>query len=148
MQSTIALSTTETEYIALSTILHDLIFVIQLVVPDKIVSFGLKLGSTMPSIRCKVFEDNFGSIELARLPNPSYGPVPNTSRSSIIISVISWPGRKIIFHTHVSTAEQVLIADFATKPLTDVQFKYLRRKPNDWTWILARKGLSDLLPYT
>jgi hypothetical protein len=66
LQTMIALSTTEVEYIALSTALRDVIYVMQLL--EEILSFGIKIPVTTPVVCCKVFEDNEGAIELAKAP--------------------------------------------------------------------------------
>jgi hypothetical protein len=66
LQTTVALSTTEAEYIALSTSLRDVINVMQLL--EELLSFGIKIPFTTPTVRSKVFEDNVGAIELAKAP--------------------------------------------------------------------------------
>ena len=45
---TVALSTTEAEYIALLTALHDVIYVMQLL--NKLISFGITIGMKVPTI--------------------------------------------------------------------------------------------------
>jgi hypothetical protein len=66
LQTEIALSTTEAEYIALSTALRNAIPVMRLVkeIKNKI---GLPMAET-PTVSCTVFEDNAGAIELAKVP--------------------------------------------------------------------------------
>jgi hypothetical protein len=59
-------TTTEAEYIALSTALRDVIYVMQLL--NELISFGISIPMRVPTVRCKVFEDNVGAIELARCP--------------------------------------------------------------------------------
>jgi hypothetical protein len=66
LQSQVALSTTEAEYIAMSMALRDVIPVMNLIgeMKDK----GFQVICTQPYVYCKVFEDNSGALELARLP--------------------------------------------------------------------------------
>ena len=67
MQTTIALSTTEAEYVALSTAMRDVIYFMNLI--DEMKNFGISLpGVPTPTTTCRVFEDNVGSLELANTP--------------------------------------------------------------------------------
>jgi hypothetical protein len=66
LQTQIALSTTEAEYIALLQSLRDTIPLMQLLQEFK--SKGFPTVSTVPKVHCKAFEDNSGALELARLP--------------------------------------------------------------------------------
>jgi hypothetical protein len=66
LQSQVALSTTEAEYIAMSMALRDVIPVMNLI--EEIKSKGFQVICTKPYAYCKVFEDNSGALELARLP--------------------------------------------------------------------------------
>jgi hypothetical protein len=66
LQSQIALSTTEAEYIAMSQALRDVIPVMNLV--QEMRERNFKVICIKPYVYCKVFEDNAGALELARLP--------------------------------------------------------------------------------
>ena len=67
MQTTIALSTTEAEYVALSTAMRDVIYFMNLI--DEMKNFGIHLpGVPKPMTTCRVFEDNVGALELANTP--------------------------------------------------------------------------------
>jgi hypothetical protein len=66
MQTQVALSTTEAEYIAMSQSLRDLLPIMFLV--QEISEKGFQVICTKPYIYCKVFEDNSGALELAQLP--------------------------------------------------------------------------------
>merc|ERR1712155_85062 len=66
LQTQISLSTTEAEYIALSMSLRDVIPALELVAG--VTSHGFKVLCSKPHVFCKVFEDNSGALELARLP--------------------------------------------------------------------------------
>lgn len=66
LMTQVALSTTEAEYIALSMSLRDVIPAMELVAEVR--SKGFDVLCTEPYVYCKVFEDNSGALELARLP--------------------------------------------------------------------------------
>ena len=66
LQSQVALSTTEAEYIAMSQALRNVIPVMNLI--QEMREKGFQVICTLPSVYCKVFEDNSGALELARLP--------------------------------------------------------------------------------
>ena len=63
LQTQVALSTTEAEYIALSTALRDTIPLMELV--KELRENGFDYTATQPTIHCKVFEDNSGALEIA-----------------------------------------------------------------------------------
>jgi hypothetical protein len=65
-QSQVALSTTEAEYIAMSQSLCDVIPVMNML--EEIRKRDFQVICTKPHVHCKVFEDNSGALELARLP--------------------------------------------------------------------------------
>jgi hypothetical protein len=65
-QSQIALSTTEAKYIAMSQALCDIIPVMNLLQEMREQNF--KVICIKPYVYCKVFEDNTGTLELARIP--------------------------------------------------------------------------------
>ena len=78
----------------------------------ELISFGIQLQDVLPTVKCKVFEDNVGAIELAKAPRMR----PCTKHIDIQYhhfreAVL----QKKISIQHVSTKEQV--ADIATKPL-------------------------------
>ena len=64
MQSLIALSTTEAEIIALSTALREVIYLQNLL--KELKKHGLKIPTTQPTVRCKVFEDNTACIKVTK----------------------------------------------------------------------------------
>jgi hypothetical protein len=63
LQSVFALSTTEAEYVALSTTLCDVIPLMDLLKEIQDRSYNVE---STPSIRCKLFEDNSGAFEQAK----------------------------------------------------------------------------------
>jgi hypothetical protein len=126
LQTMIVFSTTEAEYIALSTALRDVIYVMQLL--EELLSFGMIIPVTTPVVRCKVFEDNVGAIELAKAPKLR----PRMKHIAIQYHHFrSHLAKKLISIQHVTTTEQV--ADIATKPLPCDQFKYLRQRLLGWS---------------
>jgi len=60
------LSTAEDEYVALSMSLWDVLPIIFLL--DEMKCRNFQVVCTVPHVYCKVFEDNSGALELARLP--------------------------------------------------------------------------------
>jgi hypothetical protein len=63
MQTEIALSTTEVEYIALSTALRNCNFLMELVFRMKIE--GVDMEAITPTLHCRAFKDNSRTVELA-----------------------------------------------------------------------------------
>ncbi len=66
LQTQVTLSTTEAEYIAMSQSLRGILPIMFLV--QEIGEKGFQVICTKPYVYCKVFEDNSGAWELARLP--------------------------------------------------------------------------------
>ena len=64
MQKLVALSTTEAEYIALSSALRELIAIINLLEELKGQGFGIR--SDTPNVKCKTLVDNKSCIEIAK----------------------------------------------------------------------------------
>ena len=62
MQSLIAMSTREAEYIALSTALREVIAIINLL--EDLSTKGLPIHKGTPKRRCATFEDNMSCIKL------------------------------------------------------------------------------------
>ena len=67
LQREVALSSTEAEYIAISESMRDVLYLMQLV-SNLRKNTGIKIGDTPPKVHCRVFEDNAGALEMARLP--------------------------------------------------------------------------------
>jgi hypothetical protein len=63
----VALSTAEAEYGAISMSLRDFIFLMQLLEETTEV-LKWEMSKEIPKIHCKLFEDNSGALEMARLP--------------------------------------------------------------------------------
>ena len=131
LQGFLALSTTEAEYMALSTAAREVIFLINLI--QEIKDQGIPVINKQPEICCEVFEDNVGAIELARLPKLR----PRTKHIAIQFHHFrSWTvqgldGQKPkIKITYINTQQQE--ADIMTKPIPRDQFRYLRKLSCGW----------------
>ena len=126
MQSIITLSTTEAEYVALSTALRDVIYIMQLT--NELQSHGFFVPSKgAPKVTYRVFEDNAGATELANNPKLR----PRTKHIAIpyhhFRQHVSAGTIKI---DPISTKHQ--IADIFTKPLPREAFQYLRGLLQGW----------------
>ena len=124
-QSLIALSTTEAEYVALSTALREVIAILQLL--EELNKNGLPIHKDTPKFVCKTYEDNKSCISIAN----DHRTRPRTKHFALKLHHFrSYIVNKTISIDHVSTTEQ--IADIFTKPLPRVQFERLRRKLMTW----------------
>ena len=125
LQTEIALSTTEAEYICLSQSLRTTITLMRLFkeLEKRIPNFD----ALPPLVRCTAFEDNSGAIELAKAPKLR----PRTKHINI---------KYHHFREHVSqgkiriekidTKDQ--LADLGTKPLTAKPFRKLQKLLMGW----------------
>ena len=124
MQTEIALSTTEAEYIALSQSMRDLIPLRGIL---QELAKVLRVSSKVPITHSSVFEDNNGALELAR--EPKYRP--RTKHIAIKYHHFrEHVKNKTIKVLAIDTKEQ--IADIFTKPLEKASFEYLRYKLMGW----------------
>jgi hypothetical protein len=125
LQTEIALSSTESEYIALSQSLHEVIPLMRLI--NEINSAGFKVPGESPKVHCKAFEDNSGALEMARTPKMR----PRTKhlnikyhhfRDAVLKGEITiWP---------INTLDQT--ADLFTKPLGVQLFLKFRKLLLGW----------------
>jgi hypothetical protein len=67
MLQEVALSTTEAEYCAISMSLRDVIFLMNLL-EETARELPWETSKERPKVHCKLFEDNSGALEMARLP--------------------------------------------------------------------------------
>jgi Reverse transcriptase (RNA-dependent DNA polymerase) len=65
LQTEIALSSTEAEYIGLSKALRETIPIMNIL--QEMQKLQFKIGITNPKVHCKVFEDNSGALEMAKV---------------------------------------------------------------------------------
>ena len=131
LQTTIALSTTEAEYMAMSMAMREVIALMHLI--EELRSNGINFIEEKPIIKCKVFEDNVGAIELAKLPKL----LPRTKHIAIQYHHFrSWTMKGLdrsaqqIGVEHISTEFQQ--AGIMTKPLPRVQFQQLQKLICGW----------------
>ena len=125
LQTQIALSATEAEYIALSQALRDTIPVMNLT--KELHERGIQGEYIIPKIYCKAFEDNMGAIELAKTPKMR----PRTKHINLVYHHFREHVREgLIDIISIDTKNQ--IADMLTKPLQQNMFVYLRNKLLHW----------------
>ena len=119
LQTEIALSTTESEYIALSQSLRDAIPLIELL---KELKGTIPFTDTIPEVHCSIFEDNKGCIELVKTPRMR----PRTKHIALKYHHFREHVRQKLISIHyIDTKFQV--ADMFTKPLATDQFNHLKQ---------------------
>ena len=124
LQTQIALSTTESEYIAFSQSLRDVIPLINLLRELRNV---IPQGERTPVIHCTVHEDNKGCIDLVESPRIR----PRTKHIALKYHHFrSFVRDKTVSVRYVETGEKV--ADIFTKALGDTQLANLRKKFMGW----------------
>ena len=124
LQSEIALSTTEAEYIAFSQCLRDVIPLIELL---KELRRTILFDDQTPLLHCTVQEDNRGCIDLVETPRMR----PRTKHIALKYHHFrNYVCDKTVSVKYVESKEQ--IADIFTKALGDCQFCYLRKLLMGW----------------
>ena len=125
LQTQIALSSCEAEYIALSQALRDAIPVIRLLQELKDREFGGEY--TKPKVFCKVFEDNTGALALAMVPKMR----PRTKHINLVYHHFrEYVRNGMVEVVSVGTKDQ--IADVFTKPLPKNDFVKFRKRLMGW----------------
>ena len=125
LQTEICLSTTESEYTGLSYALREAIPIIRLL--DEMKGMGFPVTSTEAKIKCEVFEDNSGALEIAK--NPKYRP-RTKHLNGRLHHFRSWVESKRITIHKIDTTEQC--ADYLTKAVPVDILTYLRKKVMGW----------------
>jgi hypothetical protein len=121
LQTCIALSTTEAEYVALSQSLRDTIPIMNLL--QELKDQGFHEENLKPTVHCKAFEDNTGALELSKVPKMR----PRTKHiNNIYHHFRSFVREKLISISHISTDDQ--IGDMFTKPLQQNLFLKHRKR--------------------
>jgi hypothetical protein len=119
LQSQVALSTNEAEYIAMSQALRDVIPIMGLL--QEMRELGYQVLCAEPYVYCKVFVDNSGALKLAWLPKIC----PRTKHIKVVYHHFCEHVRKgLIKIFPVSTMDQ--IADIFLKPLAQNDFQHHR----------------------
>lgn len=125
MQTEIALSTTESEYVALSQSLRDVIPLMALVVELEEAGFPFPVDT--PKVHCKTFEDNSGALEMAKVPKMR----PRTRHLNIKYHHFREHVKNGDISIHaISTDDQM--ADIFTKPLDRALFSKHRMAIMGW----------------
>jgi Reverse transcriptase (RNA-dependent DNA polymerase)/GAG-pre-integrase domain len=125
LQTEIALSSTESEYISLSQSLREVIPLMRLI--TELRDAGFDIPGTPPKVHCKTFEDNSGALEMARTPKLR----PRTKHINIKYHHFREAvQRKEITIWPIDTLDQ--IADIFTKPLGLDLFTKLRTLIMGW----------------
>jgi hypothetical protein len=125
LQTEVALSTTKAEYNAMSASLREVIHLMQVV--DEAKSLGWETFMGKLTVHCKVFEDNSGALEIARLPKM----LPRTKHLCVRLHHFREHVRKgLITIVKVTSEEQ--LADMLTKPQPEVLFVMQREAIIQW----------------
>lgn len=126
LQTEFALSSTESEITGLSYSLRDAIPIMNLF--KEMMSQGIAIKSNVPKVHCKVFEDNTGAIEIARVPK--FRPRTKHMHTKLMHFRSYVDVTKEITIHKIHTSEQP--ADILTKSLSQDLFEYLRKKIMGW----------------
>ena len=125
LQTEVALSTTEAEYNALSASLREVIHMMQIV--DEAKQMDWDVFSGVPTVHCKVFEDNSGALEMARIPKMR----PRTKHLCVRLHHFREHVRKgAISINKIPTQYQ--LGDMATKPQPEALFVSQRESLMQW----------------
>ncbi len=125
LQTEIALSTTEAEYIALSISAREIIPLLSLA--QEVATFGVIHKVETPIMRCKIFEDNEGAVEMTNVPKMR----PRTKHLNIKYHFFrQFVETGILQILHITGEQQ--IADVLMKPLEEASFTKHRKKITGW----------------
>ena len=126
MQNECALSSTESEYTGLSYALRDAIPIMNLLKEMK--ANGFPIQSATAKVHCKVFEDNTGALEIAKIHKYR----PQTKHLNCQLHH---------FRSYVDDTKEISIhkidmkeppADYLTKPLNQENLEHLRPAMMGW----------------
>jgi hypothetical protein len=125
IQMEIALSVTEAEYIALSTAARGILPLISLAKEAAKAKIIEKVEA--PQIRCRIFEDNMGAVEMANVPKMR----PRTKHLNIKYHFFrQFVTKGILIVKHI--AGEMQVADILMKSLEVMTFQRHRRKIMGW----------------
>ena len=125
LQNECALSSTESEYTGLSYALRDAIPIMNLLKEMKAV--GMPVRSSKAKVHCKVFEDNSGALEIAKIAKYR----PRTKHLNCRLHHFrSYVDTKEISIHKIGTEDQP--ADFLTKPVNEVLLRRHRKTVMGW----------------
>ena len=126
LQNEVALSSTESEYTGLSYALRDAIPIMNFF--KEMMAVGMPIKSSRAKVHCKVFEDNSGALEIARVAKFRPRTKHLNCRLHHFRSYVD-ETKEISIHK-IDTLEQP--ADFLTKPLNEDLLVKLRKKVMGW----------------
>jgi hypothetical protein len=125
LQTEVVLSSTESEFVGLSESLRMTIVLMNLL--NEMQSFGIPVSKTTPTIFCKLFEDNAGAVQLAKVPKMR----PRTRHiNQKYHHFREWVKSGLIDILAIDTEEQP--ADLMTKPLDLILFVKHRLAVMGW----------------
>ena len=136
LQTEIALSTTEAEYIALSTALREVIPLIDLL--QELLRRTSLEPLTQPTVHCKVFEDNSGALELATVPKMR----PRTKHINVKYHHFREHVRRKPIRIQKIDSENQL-GDLFTKPCATHLFVKFRKAIMGWEVPIRRQVYAD-----
>jgi hypothetical protein len=125
LQTEIALSSTESEYTGLSYALRAVIPLMRLL--EEMKGLGFPISKTTSDIHCKVFEDNSGALEMARVHKFR----PRTKHINVKLHHFRSYVEKGKISIHAISSEEQL-ADYLTKPLPEDKLVKLRKQVLGW----------------
>jgi len=123
MQTEISLSTAESEYIACSTEMRDVLSLTYLM---QEITKIFPIENIKPKMYCTVYEDNESCISMATKRKFS----PRTKHIAIKYHHFRKHVNKTIMVNSIDTKEQT--ADILTKPVEQGSFEYLSKKLSGW----------------
>jgi hypothetical protein len=125
LQTEIALSSTESEYIGLSYALREVIPIKELLTEMK--NHHFPMGKTTPKVKCAVFEDNSGALEMAT----THKYRPRTKHLNVKLHHFrDYVARGEITIHKIDTLDQ--LADYLTKPVNVEILLKLRKLVMGW----------------
>ena len=139
LQTEKSLSTTEAEYIALSTAARELLPMREMFIE---LAKYLNIGTITPTVQCELFEDNKGAETLANSPKM------NARTKHIAIKYHHFREavkKKILQIKRVDTKEQ--LADILTKPVDRLTLQHLRKGIMGWVCMFGRMYNSNVIDY-
>jgi hypothetical protein len=125
LQTEIALSSTESEYVSLSQSLREVLPLMRLT--TELSKAGFNMTTKVPRIHCSAFEDNSGALEMANTPKMR----PRTKHMNIKYHHFRDAVQKGLVTIHaINTLDQ--LADIFTKPLSITLFTKFRKGIMGW----------------
>ena len=119
------MSSSESEYTGLSYALREAIPIMQLL--NEMSAQGIKINHATPKIKCKVFEDNSGALEMTK----THKYMPRTKHLNVRLHHFrDYVTRQEITIHPIGTLDQS--ADYLTKPLNQTDLERHRKKIMGW----------------